>query len=92
LEKSGVLAVLLGPTLGIPYKIYAAHAHLNISFLSFLLISIPARMVRFVLVGMATPYVMDKLLPGASEDIRLHVLVLLWAVMYAGYFYVKSRR
>jgi membrane protein YqaA with SNARE-associated domain len=90
--RTGVRAILIGPLLGIPYKIYAAHAHLTTSITNFLLVSIPARMVRFVLVALATPYLMEKIAPTASYETRLYILVLVTAAFYLAYFVVKSRR
>jgi membrane protein YqaA with SNARE-associated domain len=92
MTRTGVRAILVGPILGIPYKIYAAHAHLTTSIVNFLLISIPARMVRFVLVALATPYLMDKIAPHESYETRLYILVLVTAAFYLVYFIVKSRR
>lgn len=92
LKKSGGVAMFWGPILGIPYKIYAAHAHLFTSLFVFLLISVPARMVRFVLVAVVTPYLMDKVAPGTSLVSRIQIVLFLWSVLYAVYFYVKSRR
>jgi hypothetical protein len=92
LMKSGVIAIVLGPTLGIPYKIYAVHAHWITSIIGFLLISIPARMIRFVLAAVATPYLMDKIAPQASAEVRFGILLTIWAIMYTAYFWVKSRR
>ncbi|WP_237464357.1 hypothetical protein [Vibrio stylophorae] len=51
LEQQGVSAMLLGPLSGTPYKLYALQsAQAGIPLVLFLLISIPARLIRFVLV------------------------------------------
>lgn len=48
-RDSGLIAVLTGPFRGTPYKIYAAQAgEQSLPFLSFLLMTIPARMQRFL--------------------------------------------
>lgn len=49
LIQKGLPAIVLGPTQGIPYKIFATQSPtLGIGFLPFLLTSIPARLIRFV--------------------------------------------
>lgn len=92
MEKYGSLSMMWGPTLGIPYKIYAAYAHLFDSFFTFILISIPARMIRFVIVAMAIPYVMSKVAPNASLTAQVLIVLLIWIVIYSVYFYIKRKR
>jgi membrane protein YqaA with SNARE-associated domain len=91
LQKSGVVAILFGPIIGIPYKIYAAYAHSVMSIFRFLLISIPARIVRFVLLTFATPYIIDKLLPNAPYMLQVQVVLILWVIFYSIYFVVKRK-
>src|SRR5699024_12531717 len=53
LQNEGLIAMILGPTKGIPYKIYAIYANqLGIGFISFILASIPARFIRFYVTGL----------------------------------------
>ena len=47
-EDHGAGALLRGPLNGIPYKLYAIQAPEHLSLSSFLLMSIPARLERFV--------------------------------------------
>ena len=48
-EKYGCWALCVGPTSGIPYKLYAINAPKYISFSSFAIITIPARIERLIL-------------------------------------------
>jgi membrane protein YqaA with SNARE-associated domain len=91
LKKTGIPAILFGPILGIPYKIYAAHAHLITSIFYFLLISIPARATRFVLVTFATPFIIDKFLPNASYSVQTQAVLILWFFFYLLYFIAKRK-
>lgn len=91
LYKSGLLAVLFGPILGIPYKIYAAYAHLITSIYYFLLISIPARAVRFILLTFLTPYMINRFLPDAPYKLQVQAVLILWATFYFVYFIVKRK-
>lgn len=50
-HRDGLAAMILGPFQGTPYKIYAVEAGAqSLPFLDFLLVTIPARLERFVLV------------------------------------------
>ena len=54
MRAEGARAVLWGPLSGTPYKIYAALApHAGVPLATFLLISVPARLGRFLLVAIA---------------------------------------
>lgn len=91
LAQLGSLATFLGPLTGTPYKIYAALSpEAGISLTAFLLISIPARVIRFVLVAWVTSWIAGILLRGWSYRIRLLLLLTLWAAFYLGYFLLMS--
>jgi membrane protein YqaA with SNARE-associated domain len=91
LKKMGIAAVLFGPLLGIPYKIYAAYAHLFSSSFYFLLITIPARIVRFILVTLITPHIINWLFPSASHEVQVRGILLIWAILYTIYFIIKRK-
>jgi membrane protein YqaA with SNARE-associated domain len=91
LEKSGITAILFGPILGIPYKIYAANAHLRTSYLHFLLISIPARIVRFVLVAVVTPLIIHRFFPHISYLLQVLAIFIFWFFLYLLYFAIKRK-
>ena len=58
IDDDGVKATFFGPITGRPYKIYAVYAGAKgISFPSFLLVSIPARLLRFILLTWITWWV-----------------------------------
>jgi len=91
LQKSGIATILFGPFFGIPYKIYAAYAHLITPIFYFLLITIPARIVRFVLVTFVTPYIINNFFPDAPHKSQVQVVLNIWAVLYTIYFIVKRK-
>lgn len=87
LERLGALATFLGPLSGTPYKIYAALSpEAGIALAIFLAISIPARLIRFVLIVAVTAWVSRTLLGGWSARARLGLLLTLWALFYTVYF------
>ena len=89
LEQLGSLATFLGPLTGTPYKIYAALSHqADVSLAAFLLISVPARLIRFALVAAITSWIAGTLLRGWSHRARLCLLLALWTAFYVAYFLV----
>lgn len=88
LDDKGWSALVLGPTRGVPYKIYARTlAHGNASFAKFMALSVPARMGRFLAVtgGVAA---LGKLADrrGYSSKTKTALFVGGWAAFYTWYF------
>jgi membrane protein YqaA with SNARE-associated domain len=79
IETRGVAAILLGPLRGTPYKIYAVEwGAQRRSFASLLLISIPARYVRFILVTLVSV--------GCRSFVPPTILAIIWIGIYFLYF------
>lgn len=90
LERLGALATFLGPLSGTPYKIYAAMSpEAGIALAMFLAISIPARLIRFVLIVGITALVSRTLLSRWPARARLYLLLMLWALFYTVYFLAR---
>lgn len=88
LGTSGLPALFAGPVTGTPYKIYAVQSgQLGIGLVEFLLVSIPARMLRFVAVTLAVGGVGRVLERWLGLRARRIVLALSWSAFYAWYFY-----
>ena len=89
LEQNGLAALFVGPLIGTPYKIYALEAaNLGLGFIGFLLVSIPARLIRFGVVTLIVATLSTLLGPRLSLRQRQYLLVSCWAVFYAWYFHV----
>ena len=87
LERLGSLATFLGPLTGTPYKLYAALSpEAGISLAAFLLISIPARLIRFALIAVIISSITNKWLRHWSYRQRLSLILTLWAAFYLVYF------
>ena len=89
ISEGGLLAVLIGPLKGIPYKIYAVEwGARGGSFLAFLLISIPARYIRFVLATLAARGIAGVIEPltGHRAGIEISILMIIWVAFYGYYF------
>ena len=89
LHTSGLKALFLGPLSGTPYKIYAVEAaSVGHGLGLFLLISLPARLIRFLLVSLVAGGIATVLRQRMSLR-HLRILhVLFWTALYAWYFSV----
>jgi hypothetical protein len=89
LSERGLIAVLFGPAGGVPYKIYAVEwgvRHGNLPLL--LLISIPARGIRFLFSILLTGGICRLIAPWTKRRVQteMAILALFWVVFYAFYF------
>ena len=87
LAHHGVWSVFLGPITGTPYKVYAAQAAAaGVGLWLFLLISIPARLLRFVLVTVTCHYVMKFTGCSGRDKLSLFLIIVFWIIFYIFYF------
>lgn len=87
--EAGLGAVLLGPLQGQPYKIYAVEWGAARGALpAFLLVSIPARGVRFVLCVLFAHFVFRGLARFTHRSARIEAVILFagWTLFYGFYF------
>lgn len=88
MKSSGVLAVFTGPLQGLPYKTFAVQASAaHISIIEFLLMSIPARLVRFLVIAYMARWAASNLLKHIQQRHLVAVWGGVWLVVYALYFY-----
>ena len=88
MRERGPASMLLGPLQGTPYKIYAVAAgRQGQPFGEFLLWTIPARGIRFLLVAALAAFYgarVRRVTPRAGWLVGPYLLV--WALFYAAYF------
>jgi len=87
--SNGLWAVALGPTRAIPYKIFAVDwGARGGDLLAFVLVSVPARGVRFVLSPLVTAGGLALLSPLTHRPraVEVTLLVVFWIALYAFYF------
>jgi membrane protein YqaA with SNARE-associated domain len=83
LRDDGAAALFLGPLKGVPYKIYAVEAPAaGIGVLAFLAVSVPARLLRFVLLAAVANLLSRWLLGRTGLRLRTALLLAAWAVFY----------
>jgi membrane protein YqaA with SNARE-associated domain len=86
-DQTGLLAILYGPLKTIPYKVYTILAPPNdVSYLQFIAISVPARMLRFVLLTALVAAVSNLLSKFASLRSRYLIFACCWITAYILYF------
>lgn len=89
INEHGSVAVMMGPLKGIPYKIYAVEwGAQGRSLIGFLLISIPARYVRFFLAAAVARLLARLFEPFTHRRAGIEILILaiIWIVFYGFYF------
>lgn len=89
IEQHGLLAVLLGPIGGVPYKIYAVEwGARHGSWLVFTLVSVPARGVRFFLAPVLVALIRRGIAPltRGRRAVEAGVLAGFWVAFYTFYF------
>ncbi|MGZ0654118.1 hypothetical protein ACWPKS_00770 [Coraliomargarita sp. W4R72] len=83
----GASALLHGPLNGIPYKLYAIEAPQNTSLLTFLLMSVPARMQRFLgailIAGLIGKWQRARF--QRSPNLALSLWAGCWALIYIAF-------
>jgi membrane protein YqaA with SNARE-associated domain len=89
----GFLAVLLGPLYGTPYKLYAAEAgRRRMSLAGLMLVTVPARLLRFVAVTLLAAWLAHGVAPAIPQETKYAIWAVAWTVFYAAYFRTMSRR
>lgn len=87
MAAQGLSALFLGPLTGTPYKLYAVAAgQQGLALAPFLLVSVPARAARFVLVCLLAYTVSRRLSGRFSTPARYGILAGCWLVFYGAYF------
>lgn len=87
LNNLGGWAILFGPLSGTPYKLYAAQAaEAGFPLFWFLLISIPARLVRFMAVTTICHYALRALKHLGFRVKPLTILLTAWTLFYVAFF------
>lgn len=87
--QHGVVALFAGPLGGRPYKIYAVTAGATgISFVVFILVSIPARLIRFLAVTWTTALLANTVAARLKNGHKIVLWLACWLSFYAWYFSV----
>jgi membrane protein YqaA with SNARE-associated domain len=87
------LAVLTGPLSGTPYKTYAVEAgRQRLPIGCFLLVTLPARLIRFVLVTVLAAWLAHAAFAAMPDPWKYAIWAIAWTVFYAWYFRAMRRQ
>jgi membrane protein YqaA with SNARE-associated domain len=87
IERFGAVALFSGPITGRPYKLYAVYAGAaGINLLVFLLISVPARLMRMLLTMCVSGIMAQTVFKSFSLAQRRMLHVGVWLVFYCWFF------
>lgn len=87
LQSNGVWALFIGPLVGIPYKTFAAQAYAyGVGPLAFLVVSVPARIFRFLVVTTMVHYCARLVTRLGYNHDTWPLIVASWVAFYAWYF------
>ncbi len=90
LKNEGLWTIFIGLIYGIPYKIYAVQsADTGINLIPFLVISIPARLIRFALITLSFGFISRFLLETWTIKSRRTFHLISWTIFYTIYFIVR---
>ena len=93
LGELGVAAIFVGPAIGTPYKVYALEAAgRDVGLLVFALVSIPARIMRFIAVAYLASLASNQLQKICSLRVVYALHIVLWILFYTWYFQAMSER
>lgn len=88
LNEWGYASLFIGALSGVPYKIYAVEASAQtLSLMSLLIVTIPARALRYMLVILLVDRVSKCWMKGWTYNKQLLVVVVCWVVFYLWYFF-----
>ncbi|MFD2829379.1 hypothetical protein [Corticicoccus populi] len=83
-------ALITGPLFGLPYKLFASEAPEYTNIFMFLLFSIPARLIRFLLVSLTAFFLSRVVFKNLSMKLKIGIWSLVWIVVYIIYFSIHS--
>ncbi len=89
LDSLGYASLFVGAFSGVPYKIYATEAGAAaLPLASFLLVTIPARTLRFLLVAALVDWIARHWTAGLRHITRVLLMLTCWVLFYGWYFSV----
>ena len=88
-HEGGAKALFIGPLTGRPYKAYATYSgNGEVNLAIFLLVSIPARILRFLALAWLTTAVSKSFLRKQKNHAKILLLTAIWLAFYGWYFSV----
>ncbi len=87
LVEQGIWGLFSGPLLGLPYKLFAIEAAaLKVNLWVFLMVSVPARALRFIVLSMLARFVVTRCCNRLTQRSITLIWLCCWALFYLAYF------
>lgn len=86
MSADGLAAILFGPLSGVPYKLFAMEGPAYTGLLSFMLISIPARLIRFITVSAIAFFLSHITFASLHLKWKILIWAAVWVIVYTIYF------
>lgn len=86
MDEEGPFGIIFGPLFGVPYKLYALEAHNYTNAFIFILITIPARLLRFILVSVVAFILSHQLFGNMGLKFKIIIWCMVWIIVYTIYF------
>lgn len=90
MDSSTFTALLTGPLFGVPYKLFAAAAPEYTGFMLFLLYTVPARLLRFLMVSSLAYALSHFVFRTLTMRIKIIIWLCVWIIVYVIYFGLHS--
>lgn len=79
-------AMVTGPLFGVPYKLFAVEAPNSINIILFVIFTIPARLIRFLIVSFLAYCLSHIIFPKLNIKLKIGLWGLVWILVYVIYF------
>lgn len=90
MENNTFTALITGPLFGVPYKLFAASAPEYTNLFIFLIFTVPARLVRFLLISIIAYVLSHYVFKQLSMKAKLVIWFVVWCAVYIIYFSLHS--
>lgn len=91
LEEKSVLGLIEAPLFGVPYKLYAMLSyHEGISFLTFIIVSFFARLLRFMLTSYIAYFLSHVVFKHLKASLKIYIWFIVWVIVYLIYFSIHT--
>lgn len=84
------IGIISGPLFGVPYKLFAYAAPQYFNLILFIICSIPARLLRFILVTIIAYWLSHHVFKRLTHHMKIIIWLIVWIVVYIIYFSIHG--
>ena len=86
MSQNPLISLISGPIFGVPYKLFASVAPNYVEYTTFIIFTIPARLLRFIIVTCLAYYLSHQLFSYLNEKLKTIIWLIIWILVYVIYF------